>query len=120
ALFAKAAELAPHVVVLDEFALRQEGVLHRLGDFLDAAERHGFDVVERVDLSAKAPPTIDYFIARLPRYRDALIDDLGLTNEQVEELIANGAKYAAAYRREGYGYLLLQFQRDSGSKMRGT
>lgn len=111
ALFAKAAELAPHVVVLDEFALRDEGVLHRLDGFLDAAARHGFDEVERVDLSAKAPPTIDYFIARLPRYRAALIDDLGLTNEQVEELIANGANYAAAYRRGDYGYLLLQFRR---------
>ena len=77
-------------------------------------------MTERVDLSAKAPPTIDYFIARLPRYRSALIEDLGLTNEQVDDLIANGAKYAAAYRRGVYGYLLLQFQRDSGSKMRGT
>ena len=120
ALFAKAAEMAPRVIVLDEFALRDEGVLHRLDAFLDAATRFGFSVTERVDLSAKAPPTIDYFIARLPRYRSALIDDLGLTNEQVDDLIANGAKYASAYRRGVYGYLLLQFQRDSGSKMRGT
>lgn len=111
ALFAKAAELAPRVIVLDEFALRDEGVLHRLDAFLDAAARFGFAVTERLDLSAKAPPSIDYFIARLPRYREALIDDLGLTNEQVDELIANGAKYAAAYRRGVYGYLLLQFQR---------
>jgi len=110
-LFAKAAELAPHVVVLDEFALGDEGVLHRLDAFLGAAAHHGFDVVERIDLSAQAPPTIDYFIARLPRYRAALIDDLGLTNEQVEELIANGANYAAAYRRGDYGYLLFQFRR---------
>ncbi len=110
ALFAKAAEMAPRVIVLDEFALRDEGVLHRLDAFLAAAARFGFSVTERVDLSAKAQSTIDYFIARLPRYRGALIDDLGLTNEQVDELIANGAKYAAAYRRGVYGYLLLQFQ----------
>jgi len=111
ALFAKAAELAPRVIVLDEFALGEEGVLHRLDAFLDAAARFGFAVTERVDLSAKAPPSIDYFIARLPRHRTALIADLGLTNEQVDELIVNGEKYAAAYRRGVYGYLLLQFQR---------
>ena len=110
ALFATAAELAPHVVVLDEFALRDEGTLHRLDDFLDAAARHGFVVTELLDLSAKAPPTIDYFIARLPRYRDALLRDLGLTNAQVDELITSGAKYADAYRRGVYGYLLLQFR----------
>ncbi len=53
----------------------------------------------------------DYFIARLPRYRDALIRDLGLTNEQVDELIAGAARYAEAYRRGAYGYLLLHFTR---------
>ncbi len=111
ALFAKAAELAPRVIVLDEFALRDEGVLHRLDAFLDAAARHGFAVTERLDLSAKAPRTVDYFIARLPRYRDALVRDLGLTDEQVDELIAGGARYAEAYRRGAYGYLLLQFRR---------
>ena len=111
ALFAKAAQMAPHVIVIDEFAMRDEGVLHRLDAFLDAAAHHGFTLTERVDLSAQAPPTIDYFIARLPRYRTALIDDLGLTPAQIDELIANGANYAAAYRRGDYGYLLLQFRR---------
>jgi len=111
ALFAKAAELAPRVVVLDEFALRDEGVLHRLDAFLAAAARHGFALTERLDLSAKAPRTIEYFIARLPRYRDALVRDLGLTHAQVDELIAGGTQYAEAYRRGAYGYLLLQFTR---------
>ena len=111
ALFAKASELAPRAVVLDEFALRPEGVLHRLDAFLDAAGRHGFAVTEQLDLSEKAPPSIDYFIARLPRYRAALIQDLGLTNEQVDDLIASGARYAAAYRQGIYGYLLLQFHK---------
>ena len=110
ALFAKATALAPHVIVIDEFALRAEGVLHRLHAFLAAAARHGFEITERLDLTEQAPPTIDYFIARLPRYRTALIDDLGLQPEQVDELIANGANYAAAYRRGDYGYLLLQFR----------
>ncbi|HKS25248.1 MAG TPA: class I SAM-dependent methyltransferase [Thermoanaerobaculia bacterium] len=109
-LFAKAAELAPHVVVLDEFALKEEGVLHRLDEFLAAAAHHGFALTERVDLSKQAPPTIDYFTVRLPRYRDELMRDLGLTDEQMEELITNGVKYSDAYRQGVYAYLLLQFQ----------
>jgi SAM-dependent methyltransferase len=110
-LFAKAAELAPHVVVLDEFALLEEGVLHRLDEFLAAAAHHGFALTERVDYSKQAPPTIDYFTARLPRYRAALQRDLGLTDEQMEELITNGEKYSDAYRRGVYAYLLLQFSK---------
>lgn len=117
ALFAKAAELAPRVIVIDEFALGDEGVLHRLDGFLAAAARHDFEIDERLDLSAQAPPTIDYFIDRLPRYRDDLVRDLGLTNEQVDELITGGAKYAAAYRRGVYGYLLLQFIAAQRSKL---
>ena len=117
ALFAKAAAMAPHVIILDEFALGDEGVLHRLDAFLAAAARHGFALTERVDLSAKAVPTIDYFIERFPRYRRSLIDDLGLTNEQVDELIATAPAYAAAYRRGVYGYLLLRFVR---SKLAGA
>jgi SAM-dependent methyltransferase len=110
ALFAKAARLAPRVVVLDEFALRDEDTLHRLGAFLDAATRHGFDKSEEVDLSEQAAPTIDYFMRRLDRYRSVLIADLGLTNEQVDELIASGVQYREAYRRGMYGYRLLTFR----------
>lgn len=110
ALFARAAAMAPRVIVLDEFALRDEGVLHRLDAFLDAAARHGFALTERVDLSAKAVPTIDYFIERFSWYRQALVDDLGLTHEQVDELIATAPNYANAYRSGVYGYLLLGFK----------
>lgn len=107
ALFAKAAQLAPRVVVLDEFALRDEGTLHRLDAFLAAAARHGFAIAEQMDLSAQAAPTIDYFMRRLERYRPPLIADLGVTSQQVDELIESGEKYRAAYRDGTYGYRLL-------------
>ena len=58
AVFANAR--APHVIVLDEFSLRPvdfEGALHSLEEFLDAASRHGFRVVEDLDLSEQAAPT---------------------------------------------------------------
>lgn len=110
-LFAKARELTSHVIVLDEFALRDEGTLHRYEAFLDAARRHGFDVMEELDLSKQAPPSIDYFTKRLPAYREHLIADLGLTHQQVDDLIDSGRTYRASYDAGTYGYKLLQLKR---------
>jgi SAM-dependent methyltransferase len=108
ALFARARELTTHVIVLDEFALRAGGTLHRYEEFLAAAKQHGFEKSEELDLSAKAPPSIDYFTTRLPRYRDRLIEDLGLTSQQVDDLIESGRRYRELYDNGTYGYRLLQ------------
>lgn len=110
-LFARARELTAHVIVLDEFALREGGTLHRYDAFIAAAGQHGFDKTEELELSQKAPPSIDYFTQRLPRYRDRLIADLGLTSQQVDELIESGEKYRRSYDDGTYGYRLLQFKR---------
>ena len=110
ALFAKARELAPRVVVLDEFATG-ESTLRPLDGFLSAAAANGFRVVERIDLSAKAAPTVDYFRARIPKYRDALIRDLGITDQQVDDLIYSGENYSAHYHSGAYLYLLLDLVR---------
>ena len=109
ALFSKAQELTSHVVVLDEFALTEEGALHRYDAFISAARRHGFKLTEEVDLSTKAPPTVQYFMNRLPRYRELLIADLGLTSQQVDDLLESGRNYQELYRRGAYAYRLLQF-----------
>jgi len=114
ALFARAKALAPLVVVLDEFSLKPidtPGALHALSEFLEAADRHGFEVTEEVDLSAQAAPSIDYFTQRFPRYRNALIADLGLTSQQVDELIAGGVVYSGRYADGTYGYRLLRLER---------
>lgn len=111
-LFARARELTSHVIVLDEFALRpvdMPGALHRYDDFIAAAETDGFQKTKELDLSANAPPSIDYFTARLPRYRDRLIEDLGLTGQQVDDLIESGRRYRDLYDSGAYGYRLLQF-----------
>ena len=110
ALFARARELTTHVIVLDEFALRPGGTLHSYDAFLAAAQQHGFEKTEELDLSKKAPPSIDYFTARLPRYRDRLIEDLGLTSQQVDDLIDSGRRYRELYDNGTYGYRLLQLQ----------
>jgi SAM-dependent methyltransferase len=112
ALFTKARELTRHVIVLDEFAAGSMGGLHRLDAFLDAGAQSGFHVVEDLDVSARAAPTIEYFMKRLPRYRAALTKDLGLTNEQVDDLITSGATYRDLYASGGYVYRLLRFTRE--------
>jgi hypothetical protein len=110
ALFARARALASRVLVLDEFSMG-EGPLHSLDGFLRAAEANGFRVAEEIDLSAKAAPTMDYFRTRIPKYRDALIADLGVTAEQIDDLIASGERYRERYRSGVYSYRLLDLVR---------
>jgi SAM-dependent methyltransferase len=111
ALFSKAAELTSHVLVLDEFTLKNEGTLHRYDAFVNAAQQHGFRVVDEVDYSKNAPPTIEYFMQRIPRHRDALVADLGLTDQQIDDLLASGRSYVDLYRRGVYAYRLLELRR---------
>ena len=114
ALFARARTLAPRVLVIDEFALEPLGVpdaLRPLDGFLRAAAANGFGVVASLDLSAQAAPTIDYFRARIPRYRETLVADLGLTDSQVDDLIAGGERYSNRYHSGVYTYRLLDLVR---------
>lgn len=109
-LFAKAKEIACDLIVIDEFSTG-EGALHRLDEFLRAAEANGYRKTEDIDLSAKAAPTVGYFMQRLERYRPELITDLGVTNAQVDELIASGALYRQRYAEGTYVYRLLRFRK---------
>lgn len=114
-LFANAGRLTDRVLVLDEFAMRplSPATLHSFAGFLAAATAAGFRLVEDVDLSLKAAPTVDWFMARLPRHRDALVRDLGLSTDAVQHLIDNGPVYQELYRTGAYGYRLLDFRRRS-------
>lgn len=112
ALFARARELTRHVIVLDEFAIAPTdapGALHSREHFVACAATNGFKKTEEVDLSMQAAPTVDYFMSRLPRYRDPLITELHLTAGQVDDLMDSGAKYRDLYRSGTYGYRLLVF-----------
>lgn len=114
ALFARARDLTHHVIVVDEFAMQplgEPGALRTHEAFLAAAAANGFRVAEDFDLSAKAAPTIDYFRARLPKYRASLMSDLGLTSQQVDDLIASGERYRQRYRDGIYAYRLLDLVR---------
>lgn len=111
-LFAKAEKITRHLIVLDEFAVAPAEGLHSYTRFTECATRHGFQKTEEIDVSQQAAPTIDYFRARIPRYRQPLIDDLGVTSAQVEDLISSGERYRDLYARGVYAYRLLQFHRD--------
>jgi SAM-dependent methyltransferase len=113
-LFERARRLTNRIIVLDEFATDNAHVasaLPRLNDFVAAAQSSTFKLTESIDLTQKAAPTIDYFIERIPRYRSRIIDDLGLTDRQVDDLIESGTSYRELYRTEVYNYRLLQFER---------
>jgi SAM-dependent methyltransferase len=112
ALFAKARALTGRVIVLDEFALQPlEGPgLHSRAAFLEAAQRHGFELVEEVDVSKQAAPSISYFTTRFPSYADRIKEDLGLTDAHVQELIDSGEKYRASYDAGVYGYRVMVFR----------
>lgn len=111
ALFGKARELTRKVLVLDEFSTRRGETLHGFENFIYAADQAGFTKREDLDVSTKAAPTVRYFMNRIPRYRDVLLRDLGLTPEQLDDLIASGEKYLALYATGVYVYKLLRFER---------
>jgi SAM-dependent methyltransferase len=112
ALWRRMQDLArDRVIVLDEFSTTGEGTLHSLQRFLDAATLQGFRKIEEIDFSKKAAPSTQYFLDRLPRYREALIRDVGITSKQVDELIESGENYRDQYVRGIYTYRLLVFER---------
>jgi SAM-dependent methyltransferase len=110
-LFAKAAAITRHVIVLDEFTIGDEGTLHRLDEFIAAAAGHGFVKCEELDLTSQAMPTIGYVDSLIAKHHQSLVADLGVSEEQLSQLTGGGDRYADAYRRGVYGYRLLQFRR---------
>jgi SAM-dependent methyltransferase len=113
-IFSRCAKLAPRVVVVDEFATRpfaQAGSLHQFSEFLREAETAGFQLTGDLDVSSKASPTTAYFMKRLPAYRQRLIDELGITDADVDHLLTSGRGYLDAYAAGDYTYRLLEFER---------
>lgn len=125
AIFNRALDLlAPSgsLLIIDEFALRRTdpGVesLHRLDDMVALAGRFGFDLVERLDLSMLAVPTLDYLLRVTALHRQKLMEDLGLTPQTLEELDASNRAYREKYVSGRYGYALLHFRKRSSPRWR--
>ncbi len=103
------------LLIVDEFALRRDPAgttgLAVLEDFIAFAQGSGFELRERIDLSAQAAPTLDYLLQVTARHRQQLIDDLALTAEQLDGLDESNREYRRRYADGHYGYALLRFAR---------
>ncbi len=103
------------VIIMDEFALRRSTpgreALHYLPHFLAAAERFGLAVIESVDLSVQAMPTLDWLLKAVNHHAGLLKDELGISNEQIELLTSSNRRYAEQYSSGAYGYFLLRLKR---------
>ncbi len=124
-LFAQASRLLAErgeIIMLDEFARKRVApgreALHLLQHFVALAQRFGFAVVEQLDLSRQAAPTLDYLLRVVPRHAETLRRDLGLTTETLDELNAAIAANRQKYADGRYGYFLLKLRRASRPRWR--
>lgn len=117
-IFTKAAEfLAPggEMLILDEFALKRTEPgrenLHLLKHFIALAGRFGFEVVEQLDLSSMAAPTLGYLLAGVNKHRAKLTEDLGLSPSLLDELNLSNQAYQEKYATGRFGYVLLRLKK---------
>lgn len=126
-IFGKALDLLAdngHLIILDEVALKRtefghEG-LHLLQTLLHLSGCFGFEVLERIDLSAKAAPTLDYLLQVVDKHRERIILDLGCPTEQIDALNASNRRYREKYQEGRFGYAFLHFQKANMPRWRLT
>ncbi len=124
-IFNKASDLlssSGNLLILDEFALQRVETemerLHLLDDMIALAERFGFELVERLDLSTMAAPTLDYLLHMTAVHRKRLVQELNLSEEQLIQLDESNRNYQKKYASGHYGYGLLHFRKKSTPKWR--
>ncbi|SFE96442.1 GNAT family N-acetyltransferase [Nitrosomonas sp. Nm166] len=123
-IFNKALDLLPlsgDLIIIDEFALQQHDqagieALHSLNDLLALAERFGFELIEHLDLSTIAAPTLDYLLQVTQIHQQSLIKSLALSDEQLTRLNASNELYHKRYASGHYGYALLHFRKKTMPK----
>lgn len=124
-IFNKSLDLLPaggSLLIVDEFALRRVDIaeegLHLLDDMLALAERLGFELVEQLDLSDMAAPTLDYLLQVTTLQRQRLMDDLSLSAECLAHLDESNRLYQEKYACGRFGYALLHFRKRLQPKWR--
>lgn len=102
------------VLVLDQFALRRtdprESLLHFGDDFVQQGEKQGFHLVEHLDLSTQATPTLDYLLKILVAHEKALTQYLPMTVKELDQLRRAVAANLDRYRQGVLGYALYRFR----------
>ena len=124
-IFNKALDLLPlqgDLLIIDEFALKrtQAGMegLHHLDEFVALAQRFGFDLIEQIDLSTMAAPTLEYMLSLVSKHQDRIINDLELSNAMLTQLNASNHAYREKYANQRFGYGLLHFKKRAQPKWR--
>lgn len=124
-IFNKAADLlsmSGSLLIIDEFALRrvEKSVekLHLLNDMVTQAARFGFELVEQLDLSEMAAPTLDYLLCMTAMHRQRLMHDLHLSEGQLAKLDESNRAYQKKYSSGEFGYGLLRFRKKLRPKWR--
>ncbi|SFM24990.1 GNAT family N-acetyltransferase [Nitrosomonas communis] len=124
-IFNKGLDLLPEggsLLIIDEFALGrvEAGVegLHLLSDMLALAYRLGFELVEQLDLSRMAAPTLDYLLYVTARQRQRLMADLSLNAECLKQLEKSNRLYQEKYACGRFGYALLHFRKKQQPRWR--
>ncbi|MBA2482900.1 MAG: GNAT family N-acetyltransferase [Nitrosomonas sp.] len=124
-IFNKAVDLltkSGSLIIIDEFALKRvdenEEGLHLLDDMIAQAKRFGFELVEQLNLSEMATPTLDYLLCMTVIHRQRLIQDLDLSEAQLAQLDESNRAYQKKYLSGRFGYGLLHFRKKTRPKWR--
>lgn len=104
------------LLIVDEVSLRRTPDdtsvgLPFLKYTLAHAQRCGFKLIEQLDLSKQAEPTVDYLLQIVETYRAQLLTDLTLSETKLESLLNKLKVYQQRYRDSRYGYRLLLFEK---------
>lgn len=110
------------VLIIDEFALRREGEanegLHLLDNFTQLSARFGFRLIDRLDLSALAAPTLDYWLRVTSLHQQQLCETLELTPVEMARLNNSNRACRQRYADGRYGYGLLLLKKEDAPRWR--
>ncbi len=107
------------IVIMDETALKRTGEDHGLpelpllGDTLAQAKQSGFRLIEEIDLTTQAAPTIDYLLHTISTDKERLSGILDIPSSEIDQLLGALQLYRLKYRDREYGYVLLRFKKNT-------
>ncbi|MEX0904064.1 MAG: methyltransferase domain-containing protein [Pseudohongiellaceae bacterium] len=100
-------------ILLDEVCLHSDEpgneALHNPRHIKFLACALGMELRYEQDLALRARYSMNYLAQRLTRYREIILRDLEIGEEQLRELETAMARYISRYRDGGYGYTLMVF-----------
>ncbi|MDQ2780304.1 MAG: GNAT family N-acetyltransferase, partial [Pseudomonadota bacterium] len=110
------------LLVMDEFALRSDaagtGGLPSLTSFVALARRCGWRLEADHDLAATAAPTFDAIEALIQRHRQALCDEHGMAEVDLQRLIAAARQSRQEHAEGRWTYRLLRLRRPAAPALR--